>query len=639
MPHPAGNLTTGRKCGEPPAGHGFGTTKLLMSQIRRRRAIGAELLEGGVHFRVWAPKAARAGVVIDGAEFLLEPEGKGYFAVAVRGAGAGTLYRYRLDGGESFPDPASRFQPAGPHGPSMVIDPSSYVWRDSGWRGASPRGQVISEIHIGTFTEEGTFRAAIGYLDDLVDAGINCIEVMPVNEFGGRFGWGYDGVDLFAPFHLYGEADDFRRFVDEAHLRSLSVLLDVVYNHLGPDGCYLAEFADEYFTSRYRNEWGDAVNFDGDRAAAVREFFVENACHWIDEYHLDGLRIDATQSIHDETRPHILHEIVAAARAAAGDREVLLIAENEPQDVAMLLEHGLDAMWNDDWHHSATVALTGRAEAYYSDYRGTPQEMVSMARLGFLFQGQRYRWQKKRRGTPSVHIAPEHFVQFLQNHDQIANSSFGARIHQVAAAGEVRAMTALLLLLPQTPMLFQGQEFAASAPWVYFADHDPELAEQVAKGRFDFLMQFPSIAPMRDALPLPHEPSSFSRCKLDWSERETHAETLKLHRDLIALRRNDPVFSAQRSDHLFGAVIGRHAFALRWFANGDDDRLLIVNLQDDLRLDPVPEPILAPPAALKAWKILWSSNAAEYGGGGLSEVETDEGWNVPGRATVVLQPS
>ena len=604
----------------------------------RRRAIGAEPLEGGVHFRVWAPNASRVDVVIGQTQTELEQEPHGYFSLRVTNAAAGALYKFCIDRSEeAVPDPASRFQPQGPHGPSMVVDPSTYRWNDDRWAGAKLRGQIISEIHIGTFTPEGTFAAAIDHLDDLVDTGITCVEVMPVNEFAGAFGWGYDGVDLFAPYHHYGVPDDFRRFVDEAHQRHLAVILDVVYNHLGPDGSYLARFSQDYFTKKYRNEWGEAINFDGENSKPVREFFLENACHWIDEYHLDGLRLDATQSIHDATTPHILSELTAKAREAASGRGIILIGENEPQDVAMIREHRLDAMWNDDWHHSTAVALTGRAEAYYSDYRGNAQELVSMARLGFLFQGQYYRWQKQRRGTPSARLPPECLVQYIQNHDQIANSARGERVHQAASAGEVRAITALLLLLPQTPMLFQGQEFAASAPWTYFADHRGELAEKVANGRFEFLTQFPSIASMRDVLPLPHDRASYERCRLDWSERGAHAEALRLHRDLIELRRTDPTFRAQRNDNMIGSVIGKDAFALRWFADGVGDRLLMVNLQRDFRLDPVPEPILAPPEGFGGWTTLWSSDSPEYGGAGVTDVETDGGFNVPGRAAVVLR--
>jgi maltooligosyltrehalose trehalohydrolase len=609
-------------------------------RVARRRPVGAEVVTGGVHLRVWAPARKRVAVVLEsGDEVPLAAEPDGYFSALVRDLAAGARYRFRLDREEkTFPDPASRFQPEGPHEASEVIDPRSYRWRNVRWRGRSLKGAVISEIHIGTFTPEGTFAAAMHHLDDLADAGINVIEVMPLHEFAGNFGWGYDGVDLWAPLHTYGKPDDFRRFVDAAHDHGLAVILDVVYNHLGPDGSYLRNFTPDYFTDRYENDWGEAINFDGPNANGVREFFIHNAAHWIDEYHLDGLRLDATQSINDASERHIVHEIVRCAREAAADRALIIVGENEPQDVRFLDQYEVDALWNDDWHHSAMVALTGTIEAYYTDYRGSPQEFVSMARLGFLFQGQRYKWQKDRRGTPSRHISPERLVLYLQNHDQIANSARGERIHQIAAPGTTRAMTALLLLAPQTPMLFQGQEFGASAPFLYFADHDPELAAKVREGRRDFLQQFPSLTAFADSRAAPEDPQTFEACKLDWSERERNAAALSLHRDLIRIRSSDPTFSEQRIDALHGAVIADDAFVLRWMPGGDGDRLLIVNLGGDLHFDPAPEPLLAPPATYQ-WTLAWSSEWPEYGGGGHGEVESDENWKIPRHAAVVLRPA
>ena len=606
----------------------------------RRRAIGAEPTDGGVAFRVWAPRASRIAVTIDETDHALEAEGNGYFSGVVASAKAGTRYRFRVDrSSDTYPDPASRYQPEGPHGPSVVVDPSTYRWGDGAWKGRSISGSVITEIHVGTLTPEGTYAAAIERLDDIANVGINVIELMPVNEFAGRFGWGYDGVDLFAPTRLYGAPDDLRRFVDAAHQRGLAVILDVVYNHLGPDGCYLTRFATGYFTDRYNNEWGEAVNFDGESSAPVREFFVENAAYWIDEFHLDGLRVDATQAIHDRSERHILREINDASRRAAGDRKIILIAENEPQDNRLLREHGFDAMWNDDWHHAASVALTGRAEAYYSDYRGKPQEFVSMARLGFLFQGQHYRWQQQPRGTLSVGLAAQAFVCYLQNHDQIANSMRGGRIHELAARGELHAMTALLLLAPQTPMLFQGQEFAASSPFLYFADHERDLAEKVAAGRREFLQQFDSIAASGDELPLPHDPRVFERCKLDWTERAANEHVVALHRDLLTLRREDKAFASQSKASMEGAVLAERCFVLRWFLGGSDDRLLVINLGAEFLLDPIAEPILAPPAGSKRWRTLWSSEAPKYGGQGAPEIETDPGWRIKGQSATVLRPA
>ncbi len=501
----------------------------------------------------------------------------------------------------------------------------------------SRRGLVVYETHVGTFTPRGTFEAAIECLPRVVDAGVNLIEVMPVNEFPGRFGWGYDGVALWAPTRLYGTPDDFRRFVDAAHRLGTGVILDVVYNHFGPDGCYVEKYSSQYFTKKYRNDWGQAINFEGCEAEGVRDFFAENAAYWIDEFHLDGLRLDATQSINDASERHILLQISESARAAARGRDIVLIAENEPQDVRLAGELGMDALWNDDWHHSARVALTGKIEAYYTDYRGKAQEFVSMAKLGFLFQGQRYKWQKKRRGTPSFHLPPERFVCYLQNHDQIANSAHGLRLHQLTSPGRMRAMTALLLLQPQTPMLFQGQEFAASSPFFYFADHNPDLAPRIDEGRREFLQQFASIRTISDQLARPHDVSTFEQSKLDPEEWLRNRQAIDLHRDLIALRRSDPTISEQRSDILEGAVVTDEAFVLRWLAGLDRDRLLVVNLGAALHLDPAPEPLLAPPAGHE-WEILWSSESPKYGGSGTPPPEWEDNWHLPAQAAVLLRP-
>ena len=616
---------------------------------RRRLPVGAEVMAGGgVHFRVWAPSRARVEVVFEGggAAHALEPEDDGYFSALVGGAGAGTLYRFRLDGGDYlYPDPASRFQPGGPHGPSRVVDPAAFEWTDGGWRGASLRGQVVYEMHVGCFTPEGTLAAAAAQLKELADLGVTCVELMPVAEFPGRFGWGYDGVCLYAPTRLYGEPDDLRRFVDEAHARGLAVILDVVYNHLGPDGNYLGQFSGHYFTDRHKNEWGAALNFDGRHSEPVREFFLSNARYWVEEFHFDGLRLDATQSIKDDSGEHVIAALVREVRAAAGARAALVVGENEPQETRMVRPaeeggHGLDGLWNDDFHHSALVALTGRSEAYYSDYRGAPQEFVSSAKYGFLYQGQRYRWQRRRRGTPTFGLAPQVFVNFLQNHDQIANSARGLRAHRQTSPARLRALTALTLLLPGTPMLFMGQEFASSAPFHYFADHEPGLAGKVRRGRLEFLAQFRSIATRetRARLPDPSDPATFERCKLDLSERERHREVYELHRDLLRLRRADAVFSAQEPRGVDGAVLGAEAFVLRYFGDAGDDRLLVVNLGADLGLNPAPEPLLAPPAG-KVWRTIWSSEAYAYGGTGTPPLETKNNWCIPGEAAVALAPA
>lgn len=620
---------------------------------RRRFPLGAEVIaRGGVEFRVWAPRRGRVDVVLrpgggngDARVIPLQPEGDGYFSAYDAAAAPGARYQYRLDGAERlFPDPASRFQPDGPHGDSQVIDPGAFGWSDGEWGGVAQERQVIYEMHVGTFTEAGTFAAAAGELKALKDLGITLIELMPVADFVGRFGWGYDGVDLYAPTRLYGEPDDFRRFIDSAHGHGLGVILDVVYNHFGPEGNYLREYAEDFFSSRHTSEWGESPNFDGPNNAPVREFFLANAAYWIDEFHLDGLRIDATQQIFDNSPEHILTAIADRVREAAGGRGVYLVAENEPQEARVLRAradggHGLTAIWNDDFHRSAIAALTGRNEAYFSDYRGAPQEFISLVKRGFLYQGQRYEWQHRRRGTPTRGIAPERFITYLENHDQIANTGRGYRMHMQTSPGRHRALTALLLLAPQTPMLFQGQEFTASTRFFYFADHREELARRVGEGRRQFLAQFRSLGvpEMRDTLPDPADPETFVRSKLDLTERHAHREAYALHRDLLRLRREDAVFRRSGGVEVDGAVIGPEAFVLRFFGTElGDDRLLLVNLGLDLHLRPAPEPLLAPPAG-RLWHVLWSSEHPRYGGRGTPLPESDQNWWVPGHAAVVLR--
>lgn len=573
----------------------------------------------------------------------LQAEGNGYFSALIATASSGSLYRYRLDGEAAFPDPASRFQPEGPHGPSRVVDPS-FAWTDAGWKGVSIEGQVIYEMHVGTFTREGTWAAAMEELPELAALGITVLEVMPIADFCGRFGWGYDGVDLFAPTRLYGDPDDMRRFVDRAHACGLAVILDAVYNHFGPDGAYFKEFSPDYFTDRYVNDWGEPINFDGDNAGPVREFFIANAGYWIDEFHLDGLRLDATQQIFDRSEPNVMAEITARVRIAARGRSTLVVAENEPQHTKLARPvaqggYGMDSLWNDDLHHTAMVAATGRSEAYYTDYLGSPQEFISAAKWGYLYQGQRYRWQKQPRGTPGFGLPPAAFINYIQNHDQVANTACGERLQEVTTPGRLRALTAYLLLAPGTPMLFQGQEFAASSPFLFFADHKPELGKAVRKGRGEFMSQFPSIAtPEAQArLADPCDPETFERCKLDLRERETHAGVYALHRDLLALRKADAAFRAQKPGAVDGAVLGNEAFLLRFSPGTGDDRLLLVNLGRDLNPYPAPEPLLAPLQG-REWEVAWSSEDPRYGGGGTPPLETDEGWKIPGHAAVVLRP-
>jgi maltooligosyltrehalose trehalohydrolase len=622
--------------------------------VARRLPVGAEVVDGrGVHFRVWAPDHRRVAVVVEGRtpaerrETPMTAVAGGYFEALLEEAAGGTRYWFRLGEEEGlYPDLASRFQPEGPHGPSEVVDPGAFRWTDPAWRGIAIEGQVIYEMHVGTFTPEGTWAAAARQLPELEACGLTVLEIMPVAEFPGRFGWGYDGVDLFAPTRLYGEPDDFRRFVDEAHRIGLAVILDVVYNHVGPDGAFFRTYAKAYFSTRYENEWGDPLNFDGDDSGPVREFFVSNARYWIDEFHLDGLRFDATQTIHDASPEHVVAEMARQARKAAAERSIILVAENETQTCRLVEGRaqggfGLDALWNDDYHHSALVALTGHREAYYTDYLGQPQEFVAAVKHGYLYQGQRYAWQKKNRGTPAWGVKPASFVSYLENHDQVANSLCGRRVHQLTSPGRYRALTALTLLGPATPMLFQGQEFASSKPFLYFADHEPALAASVRKGRFDFLSQFPSIATdaAQACLPEPGVVGTFEQCRLDFHERETHRDAYAMVRDLLRLRREDEVFRAQRPGGVDGAVIGPSAFVLRYFAAAGhhEDRLLIVNLGPDLPMHASPEPLLAPPAG-RRWALGWSTDDPRYGGQGAPPVVNGDGLRLPGEAAVVLMP-
>lgn len=622
----------------------------MISTIAGRMPVGADVCEDrkATYFRVWAPEHKSVAVVLRdcGARFELDKEPDGYFSGTGAGIAAGARYKFSIDGGEAYPDPVSRYQPEGPHGWSEVIDAVAFPWTDASWPGITLKGQVVYELHLGTFTREGTWKAAAAKLDYLRDTGITLIEVMPIADFPGRFGWGYDGVQPYAPAGIYGRPDDMRAFVDQAHAKGLAVILDVVYNHLGPDGNYLPKFSSFYLTDKYSTDWGQAINFDGHESGPVREFFRENAAYWIREFHLDGLRLDATQDIHDESEPHIIAEIGRAARQAAGRRSIVLIGENEPQNTRLIKPlaeggYGLDALWNDDFHHSAMVALTGKADAYYTDYRGTAQEFVSAAKYGYLYQGQRYRWQEKRRGTSTLGLPRQAMVNFIQNHDQVANSARGQRAHELSSPGVFKAMTALTLLAPGTPMLFQGQEFAASSPFLFFADHQPELAEKVRNGRTEFLEQWRSLRlpEMQDCFPNPAGWDTFERSKLDHSEVEKHAWAYALHRDLLRLRREDPVISRQGEDGMDGAVLSPTGFVLRFFTpDYRDDRLLVVNLGTDLDFNPAPEPLLAPPEE-RGWTKLWSSDDPEYGGCGTPQLDTEENWRIPGQAAVLLGPA
>ncbi|HVR02752.1 MAG TPA: malto-oligosyltrehalose trehalohydrolase [Polyangia bacterium] len=622
----------------------------------RRRMWGAEPDERGVHFRVLAPGRERVEVIIGEGPAaraipLARDDEPGTWTGVVPDLRAGALYRYRLaPDEEALADPASRFQPAGVLGPSEVIDPR-FAWTDARFPGIPAKGRVVYELHVGTFTAEGTWDAARAHLPDLARLGVTVVEVMPVGEFPGKRGWGYDGVFWFAPFHGYGRPDDMRRFVDDAHRLGIGVILDVVYNHLGDVGNVLPRFSRDTVGSK-PSEWGTALNFDEGAARPMRAFVVENAVYWIDELHLDGFRFDATQTIVDSSTPHVLAEATAAARAAAGDKTLYLVAENEPQDSRLVRSTsaggvGLDALWNDDFHHAAHVALTGHGEAYFMDYTGLARELAACVRHGFLFQGQRYAWQDKPRGLPTRGLAARAFVIFLENHDQLANEGLGERLWTRVAPGRLRALTALTLLAPSTPLLFQGQEWNATARFAYFADQGPDLAGVVKAGRAEFLRQFPRYASpeARDRFPDPGAPETFASCSLDWNEREAplHARAFRLHRDLLELRREDPTFAREGLDGVTvdAAALTDALLVVRYLGadpGGADDRLLLVNLGVDFEPRSSSEPLVAPPPG-HDWQLTWSSDDPRYGGAGARGPQPGRALFFPGEAAVVMSPT
>lgn len=610
--------------------------------FQRKYPIGAEIKEGkGVHFKVWAPNHSYLNLHYKQSDSdqeiktAMDKEGDGYFSLLLPNASSGLLYYFKSAVSEkNLPDPASKYQPYGPGGPSCVVN-SHFPWTDQNWMGQPFENQIIYEMHIGTFTPEGSFIAAMRYLEELKDLGITLIELMPINEFPGYFGWGYDGVNLFAPYHKYGNPQDVKAFVNKAHNLGIAVILDVVYNHFGPEDNYIDHFSEEYFSRDFTTDWGKAINFF---SPPVREFFLTNVRYWMEEFHMDGLRLDDTTKIISAENPHMLAEIVQVARKAASPRNAIIIGENETQLPKLLHDpaqggYGLDGLWNDDFHHAALVRLLGRKEAYYTDYTGSAQEFISLVKYGFLYQGQYYNWQKQNRGQPDLHLDKKSMIVFLENHDQIANTFDGKRIHQIADPGNFKALTCLLLLGPNTPMLFQGQEFGSLQPFLYFADHDEELNKQVDTGRRNFLCQFPSIASCLHELSNPSDKSVFEVCKLLHADKQTNP-IYRLHKSLINLRRTDPVFQKSNSLKIDGAVLNPDAFLLRYFGEDLGDRLLVVNFGIDFCFTPAPEPLLVA-GINKTWQLLWSSEATTFGGRGVSPFQ-DPNWKIMGHSAIVL---
>jgi maltooligosyltrehalose trehalohydrolase len=624
-----------------------------MTARRWSLPFGANVRGGGVEFRVWAPGHDTVDVVLYGpaAEEVhpLHPVGGGWFSARVEGVGAGARYRYRLDGGDALPDPASRAQPGGVHEPSEVVDPAAFAWSDAGWAGLPLEDLVVYELHVGTFTPGGTFDAAIARLGELAALGVTAVEPMPVASFPGARNWGYDGVSLFAPQASYGGPGGLRRFVDAAHARGLAVILDVVYNHLGPEGNYLPAFTGgRYFTGRHATPWGDAVNFDGPDSAAVREFVIANALHWAHEYHLDGLRLDATHAIVDDSPVHVLAEMGTRIRESLPPgRHFHLIAEDERNERAVVTPGaqgglGLCAVWADDFHHQLRSRLAGDRDGYFADYGGTVEEIVATLRKGWFYEGQVSPNHARPRGTPADGLPPAAFVHCIQNHDQVGNRAHGDRLHHAVDLALYRAAAALLLLSPYTPMLWMGQEWAATAPFLYFTDHPEELGRRVTEGRrceFEKFSAFRDPA-ARERIPDPQAEETFTRSKLDWSERDhmPHAGILALHRALLHLRRTHPAPRARRRESFAVDVLGPDALALRRTGDDGSALLLVVSLAGPLAVDlSAAEVTRAPETGSRT--LFLSTEEGRFAGEAEGEVATlsdDGGLALAGTGAVVL---
>ena len=515
--------------------------------------LGAYFEEDAVTFRVWAPDHRRVELILrPGAPSMqrlpLTPMDDGIFTLTHQGAAPGDVYQYQLDDTGPFPDPASRSQPRGVHGPSAVVDPRSFAWSDEGWRGVPLPRAVIYELHVGTFTDAGTFAGVTERLPYLADLGVTVVELMPVADFPGARNWGYDGVSLFAPSRAYGTANDLRRLVDRAHHLGLGVILDVVYNHFGPDGAYAGVFSPFYFSTRHRSPWGAAVNLDGQGSRQVREFFIENALHWLHEYHFDGLRFDATHGLMDDSPRHFAAELAVRARASLPTRQLLLIAEDE-RNLATIVRApedggwGLDAVWADDFHHQVRRMAAGDRDGYFEDYRGTTDDLATTIRQGWFYTGQFSAHHAAPRGTDPSGVSLDRMVFCIQNHDQVGNRPFGRRLNHQIEPALFRALSALLLFVPETPLLFMGQEWAATTRFSFFTDHHAELGELVTKGRREEFSRFEAFADpvMRTHIPDPQALPTFAHSRLHWDEIASapHAGILELYRTMLKLRRTE----------------------------------------------------------------------------------------------------
>ena len=570
-----------------------------MTKRRHSMPFGAEITDDGqVRFRLWAPGARKVDLSLDDGKGVAQilPMSRledGYYEIVTDRAKAGSLYRYRIDGENEVPDPASRLNPQDVHGPSQVVDPTEFDWTDEGWHSRPWHEAVVYELHVGTFSPEGTFAGVQARLDHLVELGITVIELMPIADFPGKRGWGYDGVLLFAPESAYGTPNELKSLIAAAHKRGIAVMLDVVYNHFGPEGNYLGMYSPQFFTERHHTPWGAAINFDGEQSRPVRDFFVNNTVYWLEEYHFDGLRFDAVHAIIDKSQQHIMTEIAGTARQyAGGGRNIYLVLENGANEARFLGAPGrsskYDAQWDDDVHHCLHTILTGEKDGYYSDYAEQPHAKLcrSLAE-GFVYQGEHSNYESRPRGEPSAHLPPTAFVIFLQNHDQIGNRALGERLgHIVKTEQALRAATAVLLLAPSPPMLFMGEEWNAPQPFPYFCDFEQELATKVREGRKKEFAHFERFRdPARsDHLPDPTIASTMQSARLDWSKPTApgHEDWLDLYRRLLMIRQRDivPLVPEIR----FGAcskLEAGAAFAVDWALSEGSVLHLIANLADE----------------------------------------------------------
>lgn len=584
------------------------------------RSQGAELLENGVRYRTWSQHDRVEALILDQSGRILRamempPQDEGYFSVIDLAGQPGDLYRYRLGGAEDWPDPASRSQPFGVHGPSMVIDPNSFQWANPDWTAPPFHELIIYELHIGAFTPAGTFRGAIDQLHHLVRLGVTAIEIMPVADFPGERNWGYDGVSLYAPARCYGHPDDLRALVDAAHGRGLAVILDVVYNHLGPDGNFAGSYHPEYFDRTRKTPWGDAFDFS---RAPVRDFFADNAPYWMREFRIDGFRLDATHAIADTSDRHILGEIAERVHALGG----FVVAEDDRNQPKLLLAAdrgglGFDGCWADDFHHVVRVMLTQERDGYYRNFGGTFSELAETLQHGWLFRGQRQDIAGHARGGDCSGLRPEQFIYCISNHDQVGNRAFGERLGHSTDPAAYRAASALLCLAPYTPMFFMGQEWSATTPFQFFTDHNPELGRKVTAGR---RREFRDFAPFRDPaslakIPDPQAETSFRASRLQWDElkRPAHAGVLELYREFLNLRRRHSALRDRSRENWRVIQLEHEILALVFGTAGDLQCLVLVDL---MGAHPMPdlesERIAAGPG--RSWRPVLSSNQARFGG-------------------------